>query len=312
MNIHQLKVFNTVCEKRQMTQAAAELGISQPAVSRVIRDLESELDIRLFERIGTRLVLTEAGEQLHYSASQIERSMVELERNMSQLKAAPELFVGSTLTIGIFDLPQIAATLKEEHPEIRLRVQVGSSSSILDQIRQGRMDAALLEEKMDEDHLIFEKIGTDEMCLIVPNTHPFAKRKQVTFDELKDQEWLLREPGSAARNYLDALFESRQIDPHVLWSSTSTEAIIEGVKNGLGLAIVSRPFTRRPIEAHEVTEVRIENADLTRTSYLVLHEQKILTRPLSLFLALCKSFFARKDQSAPHRVFRHRTKRSNP
>lgn len=298
MNIHQLHIFNEVCKKKQMTLAAKSLGITQPAVSRVIRELENELGLRLFERIGTRLVLSEAGEQLYRSSLQIERSMVELEQNMNQLKAAPEPFIGSTLTIGTFDLPLIAKRLKEQHPEIRLRVQVGSSFSILEQIRQGRMDLALLEEKIEDDHLVFEKISEKQMALIVPKDHPFAQRKSVSFAELADQDWLFREPGSASRNYIDRLFESHQIHPRVLWSSTGTQALIEGVKNELGLSIISRPFALEAIAAGEVVEVKIEQTDLLRSAYLVLHEQKILTRPLSALISVCKSFYLEKNREA--------------
>lgn len=242
MNIHQLAVFHAVAEQGSLTRAAALLFISQPAVSKQLRELERSLGMALFHRLSTGVRLTEAGELLLGYSRQLFALEHEAESALRELHNLERgrLRIGASTTIGTYILPPACARFGRQYPKVELALDIDNSRSIIDRLRAGRVDLALVEGPLAEDEFVRDEIGRDELVPIASPFHPLCCLKEIPFEKLAEQPILLREEGSGTRAVLEQAFESRGLAPQVKMTLGNTEAIKRAVSAGVALAWVSK------------------------------------------------------------------------
>lgn len=242
MNLNALRVFAAVVEHRGFSPAARAIHVSQPAVSKAVRDLERRGGLPLVERGGRGLRLTEAGEVLYEHARRIfalERAAEEELRARRGLEAGA-LHVGASTTITTYLLPPLLAEFARRHPGVELRVTSANTRSIVASLRAYELDVALVEGPVAGDEIVVTPWRDDELVIVAAPGHPFAKRDDVDAGELEDERFLLREPGSGTREVVEAAFASAGIELRRTVQFGSTEVIKESVTAGLGIAAVSR------------------------------------------------------------------------
>ena len=244
-----MRIFLEVCCTMNVTRAAENLYMTQPAVSRAIREIEQTYSIRLFERLNQRLYLTDSGRRMHAYAMHIVDTFDRMERELSDGDERGVLRVGASITLGNYELPAVARRMKKERPGIRLQATVANVDTLKDMLLDNRLDAAMIEAPIDHRDLTGEAFSRDELALILPPGHPLLQKNHLTLADVAACDLLLREKGSSGRAFLDTVFEAHGLTVSPLWESASTQALVRAVASGIGLSILPEKLVRRALEA---------------------------------------------------------------
>ena len=254
MENFRLKVFRTVAEHLSFRRAAETLHLTQPAVTLQIKALEEELGVRLLDRSGNRVVLTPAGRILNRRANEIAEISERAREELSLLTGehAGELRAGASTSIAQYVLPKLLGNFKREHPKVQLQIISGNTEEIVEHLIAGQISIGLIEGPALRKDVRTEPFMEDELVLIFPAGHLWARKSQVTMDDLRGAPFLLRERGSGTRRVLEAALEKaglRKQDMNVVMELDSTEAIISSVESGLGIGFATRAaiFPRLPL-----------------------------------------------------------------
>ena len=287
MTLRHMKIFEAVFRHSNITKAAEELHLAQPSVSVAVRELEEYYGICLFERLGRRIVPTELGKEFYGYALHIVSLLDEMEQKIRNWDALGVIRIGASITIGTHILPPLLKQYQALYPELRTEVTIGKSAVIEQHILENKIDIGLIENQSEHPDINVLPFMEDYMQAIVAPDHPLAKYSQVTLEQLAQYPFLMREKGSAGREILDACFALEQITVHPLWESASTQAIVRGVAEGLGVAVLPCLLVRKNIEEHTVKMIPFPQP-LTRKLNLIWHRSKYLTDNMNAFIELCK------------------------
>ncbi len=290
MTIKHMKIFITVYQEMSVTRAAELLHMTQPAVTRSIRELEKYYGIRLFERLNHRLYRTESGTALYMRALHIAESFDALEKDLKNWDEAGILRLGSTITIGNFILPSLISDFQKKHPKLQLHVMISNCAKIQQAVLDNQIDLALIEGACGSDSIYSELLMQDHLCLIMAPDHPLNKASEIYMKDLKKYPLLCREEGSAGRDYLDNVFGFHRIPLTPAWESVSSSALIKAVAQNLGISILPEKLVREAIKAGSIVTRKVEDESFVRDNYIIWHKQKFLTPPVEKFIEMCRCF----------------------
>lgn len=242
LNLHHLRLFTAVADEGGFTRAASALRISQPAISRAITELERDVGMPLLDRSGKTVRLTEAGRQLHERARELFGVESAAEQELRELRGLERgvLRVAASTTIATYVLPKLLGSFRAEHPAVRIVVSSANTRSVARMLLEWRVDVALVEGPVVHDRIEPQPWMDDELVLIAHPTHAFAEAGSAPLDQLADETFIVREPGSGTREVMRrALAEHGVLLRHTMRLG-GTEAIKQGVAASLGLAFISR------------------------------------------------------------------------
>lgn len=289
MTLRHMRIFIAVFQKSSITKAAQELHLAQPSVSLAIRELEDYYGIRLFDRIGRHIAATECGSEFYEYAVHIVSLYDEMEKKMRNWDAFGTLRVGASITIGTHILPILIRNYQKSFPELTVEAKVNKSSSVEESLIHSEIDLGLIETQPSHPDLRAVPFMKDSMCAIVPPRHPLITERAVSLAELAQFPFLMREKGSAGRELLDAAFSLQQITVTPRWESTSTQALVKAVAEGLGVAILPYLLVKKDIEEGTVRQIPLEQPIL-RDLNIIYHKSKFLTDNMNSFIELCKKY----------------------
>ena len=241
MNLHHLQVFFAVAEEGSFTLGAESLAISQPAVSRMVADLENSVGEALFNRGQKGVTLTDAGSLLLGYARQIFTLEAEAKRALADLKGLEtgHLTIGASTTIGERLLPTIIATFMRAHPRVELLMEVENTAMIQDGVLSGKYDVGFTEGKVDRKGLDAHVFAEDELVVFCCPSHALAHSKTATMEEISLHSFVMREVGSGTRLVVESICAEMGFIPKIACSLGSTTAIKSAVADGLGLGFAS-------------------------------------------------------------------------
>lgn len=288
MTIRHMKIFAAVVRCGSMTRAAEQLHMAQPSLSVAVRELEDYYGVRLFERVGRRLVPTTCGRELYGYAGHIVGLFDDADRKMRSWDTTGTLRVGASITIGVHILPGLIRRFRDRSPELRIEAVVEPVSRIEQRLIDNDLDLGLIETQPLHPELEAEPFARDEMCAVLPPSSPLAAQQTVTLEELAQYPFLLREPGSSGRTILEASFALRQLAVRPVWESASTQAILRAAAEGLGVAVLPERMARRAAEDGDVC-LRPLADPIERTLHIVWHKSKYRTQTMQSFQTLCRS-----------------------
>ena len=243
MNLHLLRMFMAVFEHQGFSRAAEALHVTQSAVSKAVRELESQLGLPLVERGGARgrgVVLTDHGRSLHQHA----RAIFALERTaMADIRERVELRsgalrVGASTTVAGYWLPPQVATFVQRFPGVGFELQVGNTAGIGHAIAEGRIDVAYVEGVVDDPGIVATPWREEPLQVAVAADAKLGAKRRASVAELSRQAWLLRETGSGTRQVAQRMLRRRGIRPARLIELGSNEAIANAVAAGAGVALL--------------------------------------------------------------------------
>ena len=280
-------IFVEVCRFLNFSQAAEALNTTQPAVSLAVKELESHYGVALFERMNRRVYLTPAGEALLATAQDVLRGFQEAEETLGQGRPLA-LRVGANVSFGEAGLAQVLGRFRQEHPQVRLRALVANSDKIQSLLAENQLDVGIVDGLGVSERLRAQPLYQEDLVLAAaPGRFPAP----ATVEELAALPLLLREPGSGLRSSVDRVFSQQGLAPQPLLESTSTAALAQAAKAGLGVAILPEALAQREsgLQVGTVPEVRF-----FRQFACALHRQMAPSPALEAFLALLRDQTAAK------------------
>jgi len=261
-----LTVFYTVARRLSFTKAAAELFVTQPAVTKHIQELESQLGTALFDRRGNQISLTTAGNVLLRHAETIMGVYRQIEFDLNELKGKPggRLRLGASSTIAQYVIPAVLARFGEQFPDVTLSLLSGNTEQIEQALLHDEIDLGLVEGRTHHSDVRYTPFVKDELVLVCRADHPLAGRDEITLDELKTVPLVLREPGSGSREVVEHALRGAGLRPTELRQAMqlgSTEGIKTYLSSSSGMAFVS--IFALPNELKSGTLRVLDVADLT-------------------------------------------------
>jgi DNA-binding transcriptional LysR family regulator len=267
LNLHHLRVFARVAQEGGFTRAARSLHLSQPAVSRAVRELELQTATPLLERAGRSTRLTAAGDALFARARElfaVEQAAEEELRALRGLEGGM-LRVGASTTIATYLLPPYLARFRDAHPGVALRVSSANTRTIARALLERRLDVALVEGPVSHPRIDVAPWREDELVIIAPRAHRLARRRSVPLNAVAGEPFIVREPGSGTRKVAERALAAQRVAIDVALQLGSTEAIKQAVAAGLGLAFVSRFAVTDQVELGRLAAISVREAALGRT-----------------------------------------------
>lgn len=285
ITLRQLEVFTEVLKSGSTTQASVVLALSQSAVSAALADLEGQLGVQLFDRVGKRLVTNEHGRLLYPKALALLEQSVEIEQLFQQDLGA--LRIAASSTIGNYMLPGMIAKYRRDFPGTPLELNIGNSQDVIEAVADFRGDLGLIEGPCHMPELMTQAWLRDELVVFAAPDNPLC-HKMLTLEELADAAWILRERGSGTREVLDHLLLAKLPHFKLVMELGNSEAIKRAVRYGMGISCLSRRVIADQLANGELIELNIPLSPLIRTLYLIHHRQKHISNALQRFLSYCQ------------------------
>ncbi|MGN7934047.1 LysR family transcriptional regulator [Pseudomonas mediterranea] len=242
MELRHLRYFSMLAETLSFTRAAEKSHVTQSTLSHQIKQLEDELGIRLFERIGKKVVITEAGDAL---LTELQPALRQIDKAIKGLQASPgsvsgELRIGATHTFNSQLVPQCVALFHERFPETKIFVQELSQALIVQQLEAGNLDLGIAYRPLDRNDLWFEPLYNEELLLVVSERHPLAGRKRVRMVELHGVSMVLLSSVYSTRLMLDECFQAAGAEPQVIVEMNSITPMVELIRQSQLAGIVGK------------------------------------------------------------------------
>lgn len=266
INLHHLRLFTSVIDNGGFTKAAAALRLSQPAISKSLSELERQLHVKLLDRSGRSIRLTNAGRTLYERASElfgIERVAEQELRELRGLKRGV-LRIGASTTIATYMLPPVLGRFHLRYPRVRIRTTAANTRTVLRMLLAFRVDVALVEGPVSHPRVDVRSWREDELVVIAPPDHPLCSRDRVDVATLAEQTFLVREPGSGTREVSERALAVHGVRLTRTMRVGGTEAIKQGVAAGLGVAIVSRAAAMDQLALRKIAILPVDGLSIRR------------------------------------------------
>lgn len=276
--LRQLQVFEKVASHLNYSRAAEELFLSQPAVSMQIKQLEGNIGLSLFEQMGKKIYLTEAGRELFHYARSIAQQLAEMEAVFDEMKGLGQgKLTLSVVNTANYFTPQLLARFCRRYPGINVNLQVANRDAVLKQLTDNSTDLAIMGQPPDGMDVRAESFLDNPLVVIAAPGHPLAGLKRVKFARLATETFLSREPGSGTRSAMERIFAEHHIQPHISMEMQTNEAIKQAVQAGMGLGILSLHSIELELETKRLAILNVEHFPLLRHWFVAHRSNKRLS-----------------------------------
>jgi len=275
LTLRQLAIFAAAARHESLTRAAQDLHLSQPAVSMQIKQMEEALGMPLFDRVGRRLQLTEAGRELARYARDITAKVQEIGQVMEEFRdlRSGSLRIAVATTVSYY-ATRAVAEFHKRYPGIRVSLDVTNRKALVSHLEHNDADIVLMGFPPRSKQLEAVPFMDNPLVVIASPTHPLARRQGIPLAEAAGENFLMRESGSGTRQAIERYLKSRGISLTRELFMSSNEAIKQAVEAGLGLAIVSRHTIGLELKAGRLVELPVQGFPLVRQWFLVRPLQK--------------------------------------
>lgn len=290
-----LKIFCTVTETKSFSKTSRIVHLSQPAVSLQIQALEEFFGTKLFDRTKSVATLTPAGEVLYKHAKHVLEHYDDIQKEIGKITGMIKggIAIGASTTLGNHVLPRVIIDFKKEHPKIKISMTVGNTKRISDLVASGLVDFGLAAGEITKSTVKSEPLLTDELVLIVPPMHPWAKSKGLSILDITREPFILREEGSGTRQTIEEFLSSHGIgirDLHVALVLGSTESIKEAVEAGIGVSIISKWAIKKELENGRLKQAALKEGKIPRSLSLILPAKSDFSLTVQEFLLFVKRY----------------------
>ncbi len=288
-SFRQLEVFLAAAHFQNITRAAESLAMSQSAASSALKELEGQFDIQLFDRVGKRLQLNELGRLYRPKVEAVLTQARELENAFSKHTELGALKVGATLTIGNYLAVGVMARYMSSPPYPRVSLEVANTSTIARRVRDFELDIGLIEGELHSSELEVIPWRDDELVVFCSPTHPLARKRNLSDEDLREATWILREQGSGTRQSFDRGMHGLLPDLRVLLELEHTEAIKRAVEADLGIGCLSEVVLVDAFRRGSLVPLKVpEHRRFDRQFYFILHKQKYRSAGIHAWMELCR------------------------
>lgn len=281
MTIRHLKIYLAVCQMESITKAADYLNMAQPAVSRVIRELEEYYKVDLFERMNRKMYITPAGKMLFSYVSSVMDQLEEAKTVIRDQGNMTKIRVGINESYGRSVLAGWIGDFCGQKPVVPVHIKINNSRIIEEELLHNDLDFGIMDYPENASYFHTKLLLNERMTVVC--APGYAIPEEVEISELGKHPLLVRETGSGTRNYMERLFGKDHIKPNIQMESISTQSLIEVCKTGLGILFVPRMSVCSCLEKGTLKEVRVAGGIESRKYYFVYHKSKFFTRSMMEF-----------------------------
>jgi LysR family transcriptional regulator, low CO2-responsive transcriptional regulator len=240
VSLRQLRVFESAAQYRSFSKAAEHLHLTQPGVSMHIKELEKNAGLPLFERVGKKLFVTAAGEELLVRAREILRSIKAADEALDGLKGLRRGRINlAVVSTAKYFVPRLLASFREEYPGLEIRLAVNNRTSVIEQLVSNEVDLAIMGRSPHSLNMVAESFAQNPHVVIASPNHPLASRSRIPVSMLAHESFIVREPGSGTRLAMQQFFEQANTDFKVGMEMASNETIKQAVMAGMGVSFIS-------------------------------------------------------------------------
>jgi len=299
MELKQLEYFIVLCEELHFTRAAEKLGIAQPSLSQQIRLLEHEVGTPLFDRIGKKNVLTEAGKTLLHHSYNIFHELSQAHASISELQGLERgsLKIGSLLTVASYLLPPTVIDFHRLYPNIELSIHGQKTDDIYRGLLENKLDLGIVFLPMEHEDLEMIPLYQEDLAFAVPIDHPMTQKHSVNLDILQEVPSVLLPDTYFMRQLINEKCHKLGFDPQPVMEMTTMESIINMISDGVGVTILPKAYLKF-IDHKSIHTVPIENPALTTQIGVVYRKNKYLCAASRIFLE--KLIATTKDRRFEH------------
>ena len=285
MNLDQIRNFHAVAVHRSFTIAAEKLFRTQPAISTQVRMLEEELGTRLFDRIGKKVYLTQAGNVLLDYAERLLSLHDEAKLAVTEVNATPKgkILIGANESTCLYVLPQIFALFKKKYPDVQISIYRNFSRKVLDKVRGNQLDFGIVTLPVPDRELNILPIAEDELWLITSPGHPLAAQSSPNLEDVVSYPFIFHTAGTT-RERLRKQFGSWWDRLHISMELASIETIKKFVSIGMGVSIVPRSYAEEESRRGTLCLLPLNNLNLIRKLGLIYRKNRYLSRACIVFL----------------------------
>jgi DNA-binding transcriptional LysR family regulator len=288
INLNQLRIFQAVTETRSFTRAAEVVHLTQPGISKHIKQMEEYYGVPLFDRLGKKVALTQPGEILFAATQEIMASVTAAEQRIEELKGlhGGKLVLGASFPVGIYFLPDILAAFRKQYAAVDVTLDISLGERIVAKILANKLDLGLVSYEVHDPRLTCREFATDELIAITPTNHRWANKKRIKPQELLEETFIVAARGAGIR----AVVEERLREKGIVLKNVLDFGNLEGVKRaveaGLGVSIQSRSVVRREISAGSLAGVAVAGMDARLAHFYVRRKDKHLSNAAAAFMTL--------------------------
>lgn len=294
MDLWQLHIFCRVVECKSFSKAAEAVHLSQPTVSSHIKDLEEHFKCPLIDRLSKEAAPTAAGRLLYGYARRMLALREEAETALAQHQGRMQgpLIIGGSTIPGGYLLPRAIGKFKLRHPQIRPALIIADTQRIIAGIGDGTIEVGVVGAETRDKKILQERLIEDQMCLIVPAHHPWSGSKAVRLEQLLREPFIVREQGSGTLAAIQERLRQKGCNVeelNIVAEMGSTEAVRQGIRDGIGVSILSTLAVSEDLESGALKALSVEGLDLTRSLYITRHRQRSLSPLAAAFVEFLKS-----------------------
>ncbi len=290
INFHRLHIFHTVARMGSFTKAAAELGISQPAVSIQVRELESNLGVTLLVRIRSGVSLTDTGEVVYQYTRRIfslADEMTHSIQNITGLKSG-RLTIGSSSTPGEYILPLAIGVFRQRHPQIEITLSISNTEEVIEQILNRDTDLGMVGSPISLEGLKSFPYVTDEVIPVVSARHALTEKGDVRLDDIAKEPFIMRESGSATRHAAESYIAHLGMKVHIGMELGSNEAVKRAAAAGLGIGLLSKFSIDPDVAAGYISALKVRGWRCERPLTVFYRDEAHMTTAQLTFLNLLR------------------------
>jgi DNA-binding transcriptional LysR family regulator len=290
MDVRDLQVFLSVSKHLNYTRAGEEINLSQPSVSVRIHQLESELRVKLFEQLGKKVVLTDAGQLLVPYANRVIAAIDDAHHAIDELQGLERgsLRIGASTTPGMYLVPQVVARFKRSHPKIDIHLRIKDTREVEDGVLNNEFDFGFVGGHLAAAEVSAHAWLTDELLLVVSPDHRLRNKKTVRKQDLEGESFIVRESGSATRATIVTQLQQANFELETVIEMENPESIKKAVQSGLGIAFISKFAIATELKAKTLTAIRVRDLTINRELKIVHRKDKHLSRAAVAFIEMAR------------------------
>ncbi len=278
LTLRQLRIFEAVARHLSFTRASEELHLTQPAVSMQVKQLEETVGLPLFEQVGKRVYLTEAGEELdRYSRSILailDEASVVFDEMKGLERGRLRITVASTAN---YFVPQLLAAFCQRRPGVKVSLDVTNRERLLQALQDNETDLVIMGKPPESMDLVAESFMDNPLVAIAPPSHPLAGQKDIPLQRLQRETFLIREKGSGTRSATERFFVEHGLSLSSTMEMSSSEAIKQGVEAGLGLGLLSLHTLEMELTLKRLVILDVRELPILRKWYVMHRAGKRLS-----------------------------------
>jgi len=290
IDLDRLRIFQAVAQARSFTRAAELVHLTQPGISKHVRQMEEYFGVPLFDRLGKKIALTQAGEILFEAAQEVIALVGAAEQRINDLTGirGGKFYLGASFPIGLYILPGVLARYRKNYPSVEVKMDISTSSKVQAGVLSNRLDVGLVSSEVHDPRLLATEFMSDDLVAIVPRNHKWSTKKQIKIQDLLGETFILSAKGAGARAVVEERLQAKGIVLQNVLDFVNSEGVKHAVEAGLGISIQPRSIVQRELSVGSLRALRLADMETKIGYFHICRKNRHISNAAQAFLALLR------------------------